>query len=49
MKYFAIMKFYLEVVKFPGKQINAIEDCSGEAMKMAKDMPPMRRTPADAR
>jgi len=48
MKYFALMKFYLEAPEFPGKQIDSVENGRGEAMKMAKHMPPVGRTAADA-
>ena len=48
MKYFAVMKFYLEALEFTGKQIDSVENGCGEAMKMAKHMPPADRTAAHA-
>ena len=48
MKYFTVMKFYLEVLESAGKQINSVEDGRGEAMKMAKHMPPVGWTTAYA-
>jgi hypothetical protein len=42
------MKFYLEVLESAGKQIDSVEDGRGEAMKMAKHMPPIGRTATHA-
>src|SRR5207248_10765422 len=48
VKYFTVMKFYLEVLESAGKQIDSIENGRGEAMKMAKHMPPVGWTTAYA-
>jgi hypothetical protein len=48
VKYLTVVKFYLEVLESAGKQIDSVEDGRGEAMKMAKYMPPVGRTAAHA-
>jgi hypothetical protein len=44
---FFAMKLYVKAMELTAQQIKAIQDCRGEAMKMTKDMPPVRWVAAD--
>ena len=48
IKYFALMEFNVEAMKFAGEQINTIQNGCGEVVKMPKYMPPVSWASAHA-
>ncbi len=48
MQDFLLMKHHVEVLEFTPEQIRAVQNGGSEAMKMAKDMPPVSRAAAHA-